>query len=460
MTNRLLLSFLFVLSNPFCATGIGQTPATRPATQQKTAPNEAAAVKVERWASWRGPFGNGTADESANPPTQWSETQNVKWKIPLNGLGHSSPIVWGDKIFLTSAVPHGNKFAPIADGAPGSHDNLKVSQRHKYVVVAVDRKNGKTLWEKTVNENVPHEGAHISASLASASPVTDGKRVYASFGSHGVYCLDFDGNIVWKKQLGQMNTKHAHGEGASPALGRDSLLINWDHEGQSFVIAFDKKTGTERWKKKRSEVTSWASPIIVEFKGREQAIVAGTKSIRSYDMKDGSTIWECRGLSNNVVATPVYANGIVIAGSSYDTKNIISIQMENAKGDITGSENVLWSKQTRTPYVPSPLLYKGYVYYLLHYQGVLTRQDAATGAELSGPFRLNGLREIYASPAAAADRLYVTGRSGMTFVISHVDIPKLHSINKLEDSFSASPAIVGNELIMRGENFLYCLKNK
>ena len=413
-------------------------------------------VDQGNWGQWRGPKATGASD-TAEPPIRWSETENIRWKVALPGLGHSSPVVWGNRVFVTSAIPFGSKFEPIPDNAPGSHDNLPVSQRHKYVVLAIDRADGNILWEKVVNENIPHEGAHYSGSLASASPVTDGEHIYAHFGSHGLYCLDFDGQIVWKKNFEKMHSKHGHGEGSSPVLFENTLVINWDHEGQSFVVALDKNTGAEIWKKQRNEVTSWSSPVVVEVDGKAQLIVAGSDRVRGYDLTDGTTIWECSGLSQNVCASPVAENGILIVGSSYDTKAMFAIDLHNARGDLTGTKNVLWHRTQRTPYVPSPLLYKGKVYFFSHYQGILSEVDAKTGEEAGGPFRINGLGEIYSSPVAAHDRIYMTGRTGVTIVASHPEMPRMLSANRLDDSFSASPALVGKEIFLRGEKHLYCV---
>ena len=434
---------------------------TKPIEQAKPAAKVArssdVASQADAWGQWRGPAGNGSSD-TAKPPVSWSESTNVHWKTPIPGLGHASPVVWGQKVFVTSAVKFGPKFEPIYDKAPGSHDNLPVSQKHKYMVYCVDRESGKILWERTANENVPHEGSHYSGSLASASPIADQKHVFAYFGSHGLFCYDHAGKLIWKKSFGKMNTKHAHGEGSTPVLHGNTLVINWDHEGQSWVAAFDKSTGKQIWKRERNEVTSWSSPIVVEHKGQRQLIVAGTERVRSYDLQTGNIIWECGGLSNNVCASPVAANGIVVIGSSYEIKAMFAVRLDGAKGDITGSENVLWFRNQRTPYVPSPLIYQNKVYFFRHYQGVLTQVDLETGEEEIGPFRVNGLREIYASPVAANDKIYLTGRSGVTLVISHSELPRLLSANRLEDSFSASPALVGNDLVLRGENSLYLIR--
>ncbi|MCH7725611.1 MAG: PQQ-like beta-propeller repeat protein [Planctomycetes bacterium] len=408
------------------------------------------------WPQWRGPLGTGVAP-GGNPPVEWSEEKNIRWKTPLPGKGHSTPIVWGDRIFLTTAIPFGEKLKPRYSGAPGAHDNVPVNHRHKFVVLAVNRKDGKILWRKTVHEGLPHEGGHYSGSLASASPVTDGERLFAYFGSHGLFCLSFDGEVQWSVDLGKMNTKHGHGEGSSPALYGDTLVVNWDHEGQSFVAALDKRTGKQRWKVERKEVTSWATPIIIQHDGKPQVIVPGTHRLRAYDLVTGDVIWECGGLSANIVATPVAGDGMLFVGSSYEKRALLGIRLAGAKGDITDTKNVAWTMNQRTPYVPSPLLYDGSLYFLRHYQGILTRVNAKTGEEPTGPFRLGVVRNAYASPVAAAGRIYITDLEGTTLVLSNDPEPKPLAANKLDDGFSASAAIVGREIFLRGVKHLYCI---
>ncbi len=417
---------------------------------------------LNEWHQWRGPRGTGEAP-LAIPPLTWSETGNIVWKTPLPGLGHSTPIVVGDQVFVTTAEPFGDEFEPRYSQAEGAHDNAPVKQPYRFQVIALQRNDGNVLWQKTVLEAVPFDGrGHFTASLASASPVTDGQFVYASFGSYGLYCLDFDGNIVWQKTLGQMQVKHGHGEGASPAIFGNTLIVNWDHEGASFIVALDSATGEEQWRAARDELTSWSSPIVYQHNGIAQVIVAGTNRIRGYDLKTGAIIWECGGLSSNIVSTPVAGNGMVFAGSSYEIRSLFAIRLDGASGDITDTKNVAWKVHERTPYVPSPLLYHGSLYFLKHYQGILTRLEAETGDEQIGPFRLNGLREIYASPVAANGRIYFSDRDGVTIVFSHADdpekdVPRIISVNKIDDRISASLALAGNQLFIRGEKALYCI---
>ena len=417
---------------------------------------EANPAEPSHWPQWRGPTGTGAADD-AEPPIDWSETENVRWKVALPGRGHSTPVVWGDRVFVTTAEPFGDQLPPRTSGAPGAHDNRSVTQRHRFVLLCLQRRDGKTLWRRDLHEALPHEGGHNTASLASASPLTDGHHVFAFFGSHGLFCLDLNGTPVWNKQLGRMNSKHGHGEGASPVLYKQTLIVNWDHEGQSFVVALDKSTGRELWRVKRDEVTSWATPIVVEHAGNPQAIICGTQRVRAYDLKTGKTIWQCGGMSANIVATPVAGNGMVFAGSSYEKRALLAIRLADATGDITGSDQVAWRRIRGTPYVPSPLLYEGGLYFLTHYQGILTRVNAKTGEDEPGAFRLSGIRNVYASPVAAAGRVYITDQDGATLVISADARPKVLALNHLDDQFSASPVLVDRELILRGHNYLYCL---
>jgi len=414
----------------------------------------------EGWAQWRGPLATGVAP-NADPPVRWSESENVRWKAAIPGKGHSSPVLWGERVFLTTAVPFGDALGPFVDDAPGTHDSVPVTQQQRFLALALDRRDGKILWQTTLREELPHEGGHVTGSYASASPATDGEILIAPFGSRGLYALDLAGKVLWKQDLGHMATKHNHGEGSTPLLVKESVVVVWDHEGGSFVAAFDKRTGKERWRVARDEETSWASPIAVEHGGRTQVVVSGTNRIRGYDLENGAVLWQCGGLSSNVVCSPVSADGLVFAGSSYESQALLAIDLARAQGEITGGEAVLWSRRRATPYVPSLLLVDETLYFLHHYQGFLARVVARTGAEPERAFRLEGVDDVYASPVSAAGRVYVTDRSGLTVVLRHVAAGsgelEVLARNTLDDSFSASAALDGRELFLRGERFLYCL---
>ncbi len=451
------------MSWPECAIPIGisfalfSSPDVAASDRAHTRTSSTTAVAPGNWPQWRGASGTGVAGDHADPPIHWSEEKNIRWRVGLPGSGHSTPIVWGDRVFVTTAMPTEKLPRPIPDTAPGGHDNRAITHKERFSVLALDRRDGTLLWQKVVHEEVPHEGGHYTGTFASASPATDGELVFAFFGSRGLYAVDKRGELEWQVDLGDMVTLHGHGEGSSPVLHADTLVVNWDHEEESFVVAFDKRTGEERWKVQRDEVTSWASPIVVEHDGKPQVIISGTQRVRGYDLGSGAILWECGGLSHNVVASPVAADGMVFVGSSYEKRALFAIRLDGSRGDITGTDRIAWSRTHRTPYVPSPLLYRGSLYFLRHYQGILSRVEAATGKETQGPYRLFGMRDIYASPVAAAGRIYVTDRNGTTVVLRHEDPSETLAINRLDDSFSASAAIADQEIFLRGERSLYCI---
>jgi len=415
------------------------------------------AEALRNWPQWRGPLANGVAP-LADPPIHWSETNNVRWRISLPGKGHSSPIVFGDSVYVLAAVPVGEAQKPVHDDAPGVHDSVPVTHRHQFVALAISRRDGSVSWKKVLREEWPHEGGHVTGSLASSSPVTDGEQLYVFLGSRGLYCLDLKGDLKWSKDLGRMRTLHAHGEGSSPVLHGDTLIVCWDQEGDSFLYAFDKRTGKQLWKVPRDEKTAWSTPLVIEHEGKPQIIVSATKRVRGYDLGTGAQLWECAGLTDNVVSSPVYTDGVVIAGNSYYSQAMLAIRLAGAKGNITGTTNVLWKLNRMTPYVSSPLLYDNTLYFLRHNQNVLSRLEPLTGKPRDGALRLEGINDfIFASPVGAAGRIYVTGRDGVTVVLRHDSKNAMLAVNKLEDSFSASPALVDRELYLRGERFLYCI---
>lgn len=411
----------------------------------------------KEWRQWRGPMGTGVAPHS-KPPTEWSEKQNVAWKVLVPGKGHSTPLVVGDRVFVTTAVPFGPTLKPKMSGRPGEHDNLPVTSRFRFELLAFDRATGSQLWQKSLHEALPVEAGHFTASLASASPVSDGQRVICHFGSFGTYAVDVGtGEVLWERQFGQMHTKHGHGEGASPAIDGDWLVVNWDHEEGSFVVALDAATGQVRWRQPRNEDTSWSSPIIVSCDDRKQVIVAGTNRVRGYDLLTGKVLWECGGMSSNIVATPVYRDGIVYVGSSYEKRVLMALSIRGASGDVTDSDRVLWVRTRGTPYVPSMLLYDEALYFLSHYQNVMTRVSGPSGKESPGAIRLGGLGNIYASPVAANGHVYVTDLRGATEVITHSEIPRSVAVNWIDEPVAASLAIAGDQIFIRGESHLYCI---
>lgn len=411
---------------------------------------------LKQWPEWRGPLRTGVAPHG-DPPVVWAEDKNVGWKLSIPGTGHSTPIIWGNRIFLTTAVPFGEVQAHAGGHVDGAHDNMEPTRAMKFIVLAVDRRSGKILWEKTVRGQRPHEGTHETGSWASNSSATDGEHLFAYFGSQGLYSLDLSGKVVWERDLGDMQIRHAHGEGSSVALHEDTLVANWDHQNESFLVALDKRTGEEKWKVGRDEITSWSTPLVVKSGGKAQVVVAATGRVRGYDLETGMVIWECGGLSRNVVASPVASGNLVIVANSYDWQAMMAIRLDKAQGDITHTSAIAWNRHRDTPYVPSPLLYDDMLFFLKHSQGFLTNVDVKTGEPFFGPERLRGFQMIFASPVGAGGRVYIVGRSGLTLVLKKGKTLEILARNRLEDSFSASPAVVGKELYLRGEKSLYQL---
>lgn len=425
-----------------------------------------AAQRDRNWHQWRGPHANGVAPHG-NPPVEWDEETNVKWKVPIPGLGNASPIVWEDQIFLLTAVEsrgEGDQAAQEADAGQQGQQQRRRRRRGRsrpptqtaFVVLCLDRATGDVRWQKTAANLLPHEGYRPGDnSFASGSPVTDGEHLYVSFGSYGIFCYDLQGNMVWKQDLGDMRTRNGFGEGTSPALHGDRLVINWDHEDQSFIATLDARTGDVVWKKDRDERTSWATPLIVEHDGRTQVITNGSTRVRSYDLADGELIWECGGQVSNVIPSPVLADGVVYCTSGYRGNALYAIPIDGT-GDLTGTDKPLWNLNRGTPYVPSPLLYGDLLYLNHSNQPIAACINAKTG-EVLATKRLPGLNQVYASPVGAADRVYYVGRNGTTVVLPHgTDLTEI-AVNELDDDIDASPAIVGNEMFLRGKEHLYCI---
>ncbi len=464
---------------------------------------QAASSSAEQnWPQWRGPLQNGVAPR-ANPPTEWSETKNVKWKITLPGEGTATPVIWDDKVFVLAAIPTGKKVEPKAaepgeqapsppggptagadppppfrggpsgpgpgpggpgrQGGPGGRGGFggqKPTEVHQFAVLCLDRQTGKVLWQQIAREEVPHEGHHpTDGSFAAPSPITDGQHVFAYFGSRGLYCYDMSGKLQWSQDFGDMRIAMSFGEGSSPALYGDTLVVNWDNEGDSFIIALDKNTGKTLWKQPREERTSWSTPLVVEHDGKAQVVTAATRKIRSYDLASGKLIWECAGLTPNVIPTPVSGDGMVYPISGFRGNALLAIRLGGA-GDLTGTDAIVWRHNKSTPYVPSPLLYGDKLYFFAGNNGILSCFDAKSGHALIDAERIEALSGVYASPVGAGGRVYLPGRNGATLVIKRSDKLEVLATNRLEEKFDASPAVAGNELFLRGHEHLYCLAEK
>jgi len=419
------------------------------------------------WPQWRGPTATGV-EKDADPPVEWGEDRNVRWKVPIPGAGHSSPIVWKDRIFLTTTVETGKTADPekvkaVEAETPAFHRGTAHMPRKvlQFVVIALNRSDGSVLWQRTVHEETPHAATHADGSWASGSPVTDGERVYAYFGSYGLYALDMDGNPQWEKQFGRFTVRANFGEGTSPVLCGEMLILSQDQEGPSFITALDRKTGAEKWRVARDEVTSWSTPLVVEHNGQRQIVTSATKRMRSYDAVSGALLWEASGMTGNVIPSPVADKETVFCMSGFRGSALRAIRLDAAKGDITDKpEAIAWSRKKGTPYVSSPLLVDGLLYYLEANRGILTCVDAATGGVRYEGQKLEGVQKVYASPVGAADRVYITARDGLTVVIRKGPVFEVLARNKLDEQISASAALVGGELLLRGYTSLYCIARR
>jgi outer membrane protein assembly factor BamB len=438
------------------------------------------ADETAHWAAWRGPQGTGVAP-GADPPVSWSEKENVRWAVEIPGSGTASPVLHGERLFILTAVPvpgaaardgaakEAEKEAP---GKEGQSDGERKGRRgrggrgappdtpQRFEVLCLERGTGNVRWRKVAREEKPHEGHHQDHGFASASPVTDGEHLIASFGSRGVFCYTLDGDLVWEKDLGDMKVKNSFGEGASPALRGKTVVVNWDHEGGSFIVALDKTTGKELWKKDRAEGSTWTTPVIVDGNGKTQVVVSATNRSRSYDLANGELLWELKGQTDNVIPTPVAGNGLIYLTSGFRGAALQAVRLDKTAGDVTGSEAVVWQHGSATPYVPSPLLYGERIYFLSGNNGILSCHDARTGKALYEKTRLPGVSGVYASLVGAAGRVYIIGRDGGAVVLRDGPAFEVLAENKLDDRFDASPAVAGKQLFLRGHRRLYCLEKK
>ena len=409
--------------------------------------------------SWRGPRADGLAPQG-DPPIQWDESanKNIRWKVAVPGEGHATPIVWGERIFVLAAVPTERTVAalePPKMEPPGGYKTPRPVAYYQFVVLCLDRETGAVRWQRVAREVVPHEGRHGTKTYASASPTTDGRRLYVSFGSQGIFCYDLDGQPIWDRDLGDMVTRFGWGEGTSPVVYGDSLIVNWDHEGQSFLTVLDPATGETKWRVERDEVTSWTTPRVVEYGGKPQLIVPATRRITSYDLATGEVIWECGGLTTNVIPAPVLCGELVICMSGHGGNEVRAIRLDS-HGDVTDSPpQVVWQSHDHAPYVPSPLVYGQQLYLTKANSAILKILNPGTGETLLDSARLPELKSIYASPVGAAGRVYITGREGVTLVLKNQPALEVLAVNKLSEGIDASPAIVGRELFLRGHQHLY-----
>ena len=423
-----------------------------------------AAFADPNWPQWRGPDGQGISVETGLP-TEWSATRNVKWKTPIAGRGHSSPIVWGKKIFLTTALD--GQVIPgrtagvthkLSDGTDFVHpDAVGANLNHTFKVICIDRGTGKILWERVAYEGPVKDSRHKVASFASSTPATDGKLVFAFFGSEGQYAYDYSGKLVWKRYLGTIGTASV-GYGVSPILYESLVIMLCDDSGgHSFIAAFDKKTGKEAWRVARQVDITWSTPVLVHTGKRTELVTAAAEAIISYDPATGKELWRHKGLESNAVPTPVVSKDLVVLTSGSPLKIALALRA-GGSGDVTGTASLLWSYNKGTAYVPSPILYGEYVY-LMTGNGSISCLDAQTGKVEYEGARVPKATMFLASPVAFEGKILLTSEEGDTFILKAGPKHEVLRTNSLGEPVYASPAIADGRIFMRGEHNLYAIGN-
>ena len=411
------------------------------------------------WHHWRGPNRNGVANTDA--PTVFSATENVKWKTAVPGRGFSSPVIWGNRIFLTTAIVD-EAIAPA-----GRRRRGMALAPTKFVVLCYARDTGALLWERVATETTPHEGYHRQlGSFANGSPITDGEHLYVSFGSFGLYAYDFDGTLLWSRDFNvKMEIFNRFGESSSPALHGHTLVLQFDHEGDdSFLVAVDTRTGETLWRQDREEDTSWSSPYIAEHRGRVQVITSAGSYIRSNDLASGEEIWRSAGMTSHPIPTPVHGHGLVFTVSGVNERRIRVISLD-AVGDVTGTDAIKWQLDRAAPYNPSPLLWDNELY--LVRDGGLRRGtsrfsafEATTGRPHYLQTRLPSSYTVKASPVGAGDKIYLLTEEGDVIVVKRGPEYEVLAVNSMDEMFLASPAVVDGELFLRGLEHLFCISEE
>lgn len=457
MRFRLQLTLAFIFAGVLCISMPGSIVFARQNQDQSVIEND-----ESPWPQWRGPLWNGVAPQ-ADPPLRLNPTTNLRWQVPIDGFGHGTPIVWGDFVFLQTAVELDRKL-PVPDVIPKGTPNIKVNpdesivswKAQRFEFLCLDRKTGKVLWRRKVFEGMPHQGHHFKGSFASQSPVTDGQKVYAYFGSYGFYCFDFSGKLIWKHDPRPQAMEAGLGEGSSPAIQGDKLILVVDQESQSYIVAIDKNSGKEIWRRNRDEPSNWSTPRIFEHQGRHQVLVNGV-ILRSYDLETGQELWTCGGHTASAIPMPSVGHGMVFNASGWSKDFLQAIKL-GRRGDLTGSDQVAWSLNRGSPYVPCPMLW-GKELYVLEDSNFFSCYNALNGRR-HYKFRARGKPlEFSASPVGAGDRIYLLSEGGTLVVIKRGTEAKVLAISQIDEKFFASPAIVGNEIFLRGHKSLYCFCN-
>ncbi len=410
----------------------------------------------DHWPTWRGPNFDGISVDG-NPPLTWSETEHVKWKVSVPDTDNSTPVVWGDRIIFLSSEPT----AEDRRTRPSKTSNREIFTKmptvpYRFNVVCLSREDGRTLWSTTVAEAIPYEGHHPDTGFSPYSPITDGEYIWASFGSRGLHCLRMDGTIKWSVDLMEMLTFRGFGEGSSPVIAGDTIIVVGDHGGQSKIWAFNKLTGEKRWEKDRDEKTCWPTPVIATVDGRPQAIVVAVNAVRAYDVETGDIVWHASGLTREAIPSPLLGFGMVYVMSGSQDPFLMAIELGHT-GDLNGTAAIKWDLDRNQPYISTPLLYGNKLYTLDSMKSSLSCYNAETGEPFYEGQRLTGLKQMYSSAIGAAGRVYLTDRNGTTIVIRHSEKYEVLATNTLDDEIDTSFAIVGNELYIKGKHFMYCI---
>ncbi len=423
---------------------------------------------ADSWPSFRGDHASGVAD-GQNLPERWDGARGlgIKWKVRIPGLAHSSPVVWGDKVFVTAAISSRGD-GTFRHGLYGDGDASDDRSVHQWKLVALDRASGKLLWDKTAYEGVPREKRHIKASYANATPVTDGRYVIAFFGSQGLYGFDLDGGQLWSKDLGVLNAgayeapDYEWGTASSPIIYKDLVIVQCDTQGESFLLAADVRTGKTVWKTARQEFPSWGTPTLYPGKARVELVTNASNFIRGYDPDTGQELWRLGGSSKITAPTPVFSGDLIVVASGRRPEAPIFAIRPGASGDITleqgesSSQTIAWSKQSRGSYMPTPLIYGDY-FYVLANQGILDCYDLKTGREIYRqriPHQGGGFS---ASPVAADGKLYLPGEDGDIFVVKAGSRFKLLATNPMGELLMATPALAAGSMFVRTQHHVFAI---
>jgi outer membrane protein assembly factor BamB len=423
---------------------------------------------AQNWPSFRGPNASGVAD-GKSVPIAWDaeKNQNILWKTPIPGLAHSSPVVWGARVFVTTAVSSDPK-SVFRPGLYGDVDSAADVSKHSWHVYCLDKATGKIVWDRVANEGAPRTKRHIKSSYASPTPATDGQHVVAFFGSEGLYCYDMAGKLLWKLDLGVLDSgwfydpDYQWGMASSPVIYRNMVILQCDVQKDSFIAAFDINSGKRLWQTSRDEIPSWGSPTVYEGKSRTEVITNATRAVRGYDVMTGRELWKLTGNPEVTATTPVVANDLIYICNGYRPVQPIFAIKIGANGDISlkdGKETndyVAWSKQRGGTYMPTPVVYGDYLYTLAN-QGVLTCYDAKSG-ERKYQKRLGEKGGSYsASPIAGDGKLYLASEDGQVLVVKAGPEYELLATNEMGEVMMATPAISDGVVIIRGQHSVFAI---